>query len=168
MSTSTGVPLLEAESVDLAYPGGPAVVRDASLVVHAGAAIGIAGESGSGKSTLARALLGELDPVRGAVRVGGRPWRDVKRRDPERLIAQMVYQDPYSALNPLLSPRQAVEEALAVCRGMPRARRRAEARELLGSVGLPERSFDVRPKRLSGGQRQRVVIARALACEPRS
>src|SRR5690606_7543958 len=91
----------------------------------------------------------------------------VRRTDPERRIVQMVYQDPYGALNPAMTPRQAGAEALGVVRGIPRARRSAAAGALLRDVGLAERHWDVHPARLSGGQRQRAVIARALACEPR-
>lgn len=160
------VPLLIAEKIDLAYGKGAPVVRGASIEVRRGDAMGIAGESGSGKSTFSRALMGELTPVRGEVRVQGRPWPSVRRKDPERLVAQMVYQDPYSALNPHQTARQAVAEALGVTRGVPRGKRDAVARDLLRSVGLPESSIDSRPVRLSGGQRQRIVIARALACEP--
>lgn len=159
-------PLLIAENIDLAYGSAAPVVRGASIEVRPGDAVGIAGESGSGKSTFSRALMGELVPIRGEVRVQGRPWPSVRRKDPERLIAQMVYQDPYSALNPHQTARQAVAEALGVTRGVPRGRRGAAARDLLRSVGLPEASIDSRPVRLSGGQRQRIVIARALACEP--
>ncbi len=166
MNDERDQPLVSATGVDLAYGSAPPVVRGATLEVFHGDAIGIAGESGSGKSTLSRALMGELLPVKGSVLVKGRPWSEVRRRDPERLVAQMVYQDPYSALNPYLTARQVVAEALGVTRGVPRRLRAAAARDLLLSVGLPEAAVDSRPGRLSGGQRQRIVIARALACEP--
>lgn len=159
-------PLIVATDVDLGYGGTAPVVHGASISIAPGDAIGIAGESGSGKSTLSRALMGELEPLAGSVLVKGRPWKHVRRKDPERLLAQMVYQDPYSALNPHQTAREAVAEALAVTQNVSRRLRGNAARDLLRSVGLPESAIDAKPGRLSGGQRQRIVIARALACEP--
>ena len=159
-------PLLVADAATLRYGRGPVVVHEASLAVAPGDAVGIVGESGSGKSTLARALVGDLHPAAGAVLVNGRPWRDVGRRDPERRMVQLVFQDPYSALNPRLSPRAAVAEALRVVAEVPRGAADERAGALLSSVGLDGTLQDRSVRRLSGGQRQRVVVARALACDP--
>ena len=157
--------LLAADKVSLGYAG-VAVVHGVSLRVSSGAALGIAGESGSGKSTLARALVGDIFPVRGSVTVNGRAWKDVGRKDPDRRLVQMIFQDPYSALNPRMTARQAVSETLHVVRGVPRRDAGERAGEVLARVGLSGSAIDARPHRLSGGQRQRAVIARALACEP--
>lgn len=158
-------PLLEVDHASLGY-GRETVVHDVSLTVSPGDAIGIAGESGSGKSTLARGLIGDIAPLSGSIRILGRPWAEVRRGDPDRRRVQMVFQDPYSALNPRMTARQTVTEVLRVTRGMDRARARSVAEDLLGSVGLNGSAMDVRPQRLSGGMRQRVVLARAVASGP--
>jgi ABC-type dipeptide/oligopeptide/nickel transport system ATPase subunit len=157
--------LLAAYDVSLGYHG-VTVVRGVSLQVRPGEAVGVAGESGSGKSTLARALAGDLAPMHGSVLVNGRVWPKVRRSDPERRSVQMIFQDPYSALNPRMTARQALSETLHVVRGLSRRDAADEAGGMLTRVGLSGAAIDARPGRLSGGQRQRVVIARAIACEP--
>jgi peptide/nickel transport system ATP-binding protein len=157
--------LLAADEISVGY-GGVAVVHGVSLRVRPGAAVGVAGESGSGKSTLAKALVGDIIPIRGSVTVNGRAWADVRRKDPDRRRVQMIFQDPYSALNPRMTARQAVSETLHVVCGVPRRETGSRAGEILARVGLSGAAIEARPHRLSGGQRQRVVIARALACEP--
>ena len=158
---------LIAEDVTLAYHRGDTpVVSHASLRIGTGEAVGIVGESGSGKTTLARALVGELPPRSGSITVNGRAWSIVRRRDRERRAVQMIFQDPYSALNPRMTARETVAEALQIMAGTPRRSASAAAVELLVRAGLSETVIDRSPRRLSGGQRQRVVIARALAGEP--
>jgi ABC-type glutathione transport system ATPase component len=154
-----------ADDVRLAY-GEQTVVHDVSLSVGRGDAIGVAGESGSGKSTLAKALVGDLKPISGSVRVNGRTWSEIGRKDPDRRRVQMVFQDPYSALNPRMTARQTVAEVLRVQRRLPRSEVAVRSGDLLSDVGMTGQAMDVRPQRLSGGMRQRVVIARAIACEP--
>jgi peptide/nickel transport system ATP-binding protein len=131
-----------------------------SLTVPAGQVVGIVGESGSGKSTLARAAVG-LAPVSGGrITLGGEPVPTRGRRRP----LQMVFQDPYSSLDPRMPIGQSVAEAMPP--GASRAERRAEVERLLELVHLdPGRAGDL-PSRLSGGQRQRVALARALAGRP--
>ncbi len=85
---------------------------DADLAIASRAAIGIVGESGSGKTTLAHALVGTLMPTGGEVLVEGVPWARVKRKDDERRRVQMIFQDPFGALNPWLTAREAVAEAI--------------------------------------------------------
>jgi ABC-type glutathione transport system ATPase component len=165
--TST-VALLEARDADVAYaPGAPPTVRGATLRVDPGDTIGLVGESGSGKTTLARALVGMLHPSRGEVLVEGRPWAKVSRRDPARRAVQMVFQDPYAALNPRLRIGATVAEAVRVVRGLPRREAAQVAERILADVGVAGRMLERMPREMSGGQLQRVVIARALACEPR-
>ncbi|MFG2623017.1 ABC transporter ATP-binding protein [Streptomyces sp. NPDC048507] len=120
-----------------------------SLTVPEGTVTGLVGESGSGKSTLARAVAG-LVPHRGTV------------TGVDRGRVQMVFQDPYSSLNPRMTVGDAIAEGLRV----PRARRGAETERLLDLVSLPASCAGRRPRELSGGQRQRVAIARALAARP--
>jgi len=143
----------------------PAVV-DFSLDVDRGAAIGIVGESGSGKTTIANVLVGALLPSAGQVLIGGRPWADVGRKDTLRKLVQMVFQDPYSSLNPLISALDCVAEPFRIWQRLSRAEARQRAASLLADVGLSDAAVRSRPARLSGGQCQRVGIARALACEP--
>lgn len=159
-------PVLQASAVSVTFARSGTVVRGVDLDVAAGDAIGIAGESGSGKTTLSRVMTGQITPTRGSALVHGRSWAQVPRRSPHRRAVQMIFQDTYSALNPRLSARSAVAEAVRVVAGVPRKKAHRRAVELLEQVGLSGRMIEVRPSRLSGGQRQRVVIARALACEP--
>ncbi len=161
-------PILTARSITVQFPGSTqTAVADADLVVEEGAAIGLVGESGSGKTTLGRVLVGALEPTGGAVEIAGRSWSSVKRNDPLRSAAQMIFQDPYGSLNPMLTPHQTVAEVFRVWRKMGKAEAAKRATEVLQEVGLSGQVIDRRPKRLSGGQCQRVGIARALACEPR-
>lgn len=141
-------------------------ISDVSLEVFHGAAVGIVGESGSGKSTLARMLAGAIEPTAGSVLVAGRPWAQVSRRDPLRKSVQMIFQDPYSSLNPSMTGLETVAEVFHVWGEGNRNDGRDSARRLLEEVGISERVQSRRPLELSGGQRQRVAIARSLACEP--
>ncbi|MFG2718468.1 ABC transporter ATP-binding protein [Streptomyces sp. NPDC048416] len=124
-------------------------VDDVSLKVAKGEVTGLVGESGSGKSSLARAAAG-LTPYRGTI-------SGVARGQ-----VQMVFQDPYSSLNPRMSIGAAITEGIRV----PRAQRPTELARLLELVALPASYTDKYPRELSGGQRQRVAIARALAARP--
>ncbi|MGV9295338.1 ABC transporter ATP-binding protein [Amycolatopsis sp. NPDC003676] len=147
------------DSVSVRYGGrrGLTAVDGVSLTVPAGKVVGLVGESGSGKSTLARAAVG-LSPVSaGRVLLGGVDVRKLPRRRP----LQMVFQDPYSSLNPRMTIGESIAEA------MPRGtNRREEVARLLELVNLdPERATHL-PGQLSGGQRQRVALARALAGQP--
>jgi peptide/nickel transport system ATP-binding protein len=143
-------------------------LADASLSLERGEAIGIVGESGSGKSTLARCLALLERPDAGRVLLEGvdltRLGRRQLRRSRRRI--QIVFQDPYSSLNPRLTVGSALREVLAVYDLVPRDQipRRVEA--LLDQVGLPARAVERYPSDFSGGQRQRICIARALAADP--
>jgi peptide/nickel transport system ATP-binding protein len=160
-------PLLSATNADIGYGkrGGLAVLG-ASLVVRPGEAVGIVGESGSGKTTLARALVGLIRPTAGSVAVCGRDWRTIKWRDPLRRSVQMIFQDPYASLNPVLTALEAVAEAIQVTQRIRRGAASGDAVRLLADVGLDASMHGRRPSQLSGGQCQRVSVARALACSP--
>lgn len=158
---------LEIDRLSVRY-GRTTVVDDVSLVVPAGRTLGLVGESGSGKSTIAAAAVGLVAPAAGEVRVGGvvasgggKAAREARRR------LQLVFQDPFSALDPRMSIGDSIAEALrASGRAFSRDARVARVRELLTLVHLdPDRAGDT-PAAFSGGQRQRVTIARALAGEP--
>lgn len=143
-----------------------AVVEDVNLSVSAGEKIAIVGESGSGKSTLAKSLTGVMKPRSGTVEIHGRPWTAVRRTDPERRSVQMIFQDPYTSLNPTMTAMATVSEAFRVVQRLSREKALAAAHEALSDVGLSGDLLDRVPRGLSGGQLQRVSIARALACRP--
>ncbi|GAB2786661.1 dipeptide ABC transporter ATP-binding protein [Streptomyces daliensis] len=162
-----GETLIEARGLVKSYKD-RRVVKDVSFALRQGETLGLVGESGSGKTTLARLVLGLTDPDEGEVLVGGRSWAALSpsERRAVRPGLQVVYQDPLSSFDPRFSVWRVLEEALGAG-GVPRARRRERAGELLRQVGLDASLLERRPLRLSGGQRQRVAIARALATEPR-
>ena len=139
-------------------------VDDVSLDVPAGSVVGLVGESGSGKSTLAKAAAGLVPVSAGTIQlVGSDGAADVTRLRDRRAV-QMVFQDPYSSLNPRMTIGESIADALP--RGNGRVHRRAEVARLLELVGLdPDRMAEL-PTGLSGGQRQRVALARALAADP--
>ncbi len=128
------------------------VLKDVSFTMGRGEILGLVGESGSGKSTLAKAILG-LIPYEGEIRHAfDHP--------------QMVFQDPYSSLNPVKKVGWILEEPLRLKGGMDSGARKQRVLEMLEKVGLDEKFVDRYPKQLSGGQRQRVCIAGALMQEP--
>jgi oligopeptide/dipeptide ABC transporter ATP-binding protein len=143
-------------------------VAGASLTVERGQIVGLVGESGCGKSSLARAAVGLVEPSAGSVVFEGREVTPLSRRARPRELArlQMVFQNPYSSLNPRRKVGSQLADALAVLDLAPRADRRARVAELLELVGLPGGTASRYPHQFSGGQRQRIAIARALAADP--
>ncbi len=139
-------------------------VDDVSFSIPAGATLGLVGESGSGKSTVARAVVGMITPDAGSALVDGAPVAGGPRT--RRRAVQMVFQDPHSSLNPKLTVRQMLGEALRVHRVVPRAQVTSRSVELLELVRLDPDALDRYPAEFSGGQRQRLAIARAIAVEP--
>lgn len=143
-------------------------LRDVSLTIAKGETVAVVGESGCGKSTLARCLVRLHEVSEGKIlfhgqdisHLRGRAQRAYNRR------VQMIFQDPYSSLNPRMTVGQAIGEALAVNRICPRNTIAARVRELLDLVNLPADAADRYPREFSGGQRQRIGIARALAVKP--
>ena len=138
------------------------------LRLHAGEVVGLVGESGSGKSTLGRCLLRLLPPSAGRVVIEGQDVTHWPERRLRRLRARMtmVFQDPYSALNPRMSVRRLIEEPLKLHTTLTGAALRAEALRLAERVHLSKAQIDRTPGELSGGQLQRVCIARAVATRP--
>ncbi|HEY2282142.1 MAG TPA: ATP-binding cassette domain-containing protein [Solirubrobacteraceae bacterium] len=150
--------------------GAVRAVDGVELEVMRGETFGIVGESGSGKSTTARLIARLLEPTAGEVRFEGRDITALHgaRLKPIRRELQMVFQDPYSSLNPRKTIGSIVAEPLVIHRVEPdRAARRRAVQELLDTVGLNPEHYNRYPHEFSGGQRQRVGIARALALGPK-
>jgi ABC-type microcin C transport system duplicated ATPase subunit YejF len=144
-------------------------VDGVDLEVDAGRTLGLVGESGSGKSTTGYCLIQLLRPTAGSVRFDGRELTTLRGESLRRLRREMqiVFQDPYSALNPRMTVGDIVSEPLHVHRVGSRASRRATVRRLLDVVGFDPSYTNRYPHEFSGGQRQRIGIARALALNPR-
>ena len=173
-------PLVDVRDLVKHYPGERAwlglgkpkrVVRavdGVSFTIAAGQTLGLVGESGSGKSTVARTLLRLTEPTAGAALFEGRDVFTLPPRDLRvlRRRMQIVFQDPYSSLNPRMTVRQTLREPLAIHRLAAGADADRRVGVLLDEVGLDAALADSYPHELSGGQRQRVGIARALSVEP--
>jgi peptide/nickel transport system ATP-binding protein len=144
------------------------VVDDVSFDIRVGETLGLVGESGSGKSTVARMVLGLLQPTSGEVLFRGEalpPLSSSRMRELRRQM-QIVFQDPYAALNPRMTVRSILEEPFAIHGEKPAEGLSARLRDLLKCVGLDESALPRYPHEFSGGQRQRINIARALALNP--
>ncbi|GKG93036.1 ABC transporter ATP-binding protein [Desulfovibrionaceae bacterium] len=173
VSTTSAAPLLALEDVSRRFlvrrgwfgePQQLTAVDGVSLGLRRGESLGLVGESGCGKSTLGRLACGLLTPSEGRVLLEGRELPTAGAASWAAGRIQMVFQDPFSSLNPRLSVRASVAEPLAA-RDMPRAERRRLADEMLATVGL-EGMGGRYPHEFSGGQRQRIAVARALITRP--
>ncbi|MDH6197345.1 oligopeptide transport system ATP-binding protein [Mycobacterium frederiksbergense] len=145
-------------------------VDDVSFSIDEGRSLAVVGESGSGKSTCARIVVGLETPTSGSVTVCGTAVDADISHAGRRALArkvQMVFQDPYSSLDPRQRIGDALEEVIHLHTDLNRTAAAARARELLSLVGLDDKRYADHPRTLSGGQRQRVAIARALAPGPR-
>ena len=166
--------LLKVENLSVEYRkkgffGKPArVLHSVSIALDAGKTLGLVGESGSGKTTLGRAILGLAPVTEGSIHLLGRDISHASRAERRELSKdlQVVFQDPYTSLNPAMEVGAILAEPLQV-QGMEAKAAQARIRELLDQVGLPGDSVRRLPREFSGGQRQRVAIARALALSPK-
>ncbi|WP_260735035.1 ATP-binding cassette domain-containing protein [Tunturiibacter lichenicola] len=167
MATSEGL-MVEARGLVKEYNSGRRVVENVSFTIRRGETLGLVGESGSGKSTVARMLLRLVEPTTGEVLYGERnllamslrEMREIRRR------MQIVFQDPYAALNPRMRVRDILAEPFMIHDERPVEGLAARLAEMLLTVGLDSSALDRFPHEFSGGQRQRINIARALALKP--
>jgi peptide/nickel transport system ATP-binding protein len=169
-------PLVRAANIVKEFSGRSGTLvralKGVSIEIGPGESVGLVGESGSGKTTLGRTLVGLETPTSGAIEIAGigasnfSAMSAVDRAATRRTI-QMVFQDPYSTLNPRHSVRRSLTEAIRTTGRFTRAEFDARVAELLREVSLPESYADRRPVSLSGGERQRVSVARSLAVRPK-
>ena len=174
-------PLLELKNISMRFTTKPAFLRknrifldavnNVSLNINEGEVFGLVGESGSGKSTVARIICGLYTPISGAINFAGTELTALKKQndlDPFRKQMQMIFQDPYSSLNPRMRVLDIVAEPI-LFHQLAETRREVEiiVKDLLEHVGLGAQSAVRYPHEFSGGQRQRISIARALATRPR-
>ncbi|MEO2039292.1 MAG: ATP-binding cassette domain-containing protein [Martelella sp.] len=162
-------PLLQTEGLTRHY-GGHTALDDVSIALEPGEILGVVGESGSGKSTLARLVMALDRPNAGRVLFAGADLFSQRPRDLRRMRRhfQMVFQDPYGALDPRQTVGSIIAEPLALDPDAPTGKaRRMRVAALLEEVGLKDRDIDLYPHEFSGGQRQRIAIARALITRPK-
>ncbi len=172
--------LVEVANLVKSYPardgGQPKrVVDDVSFRIERGKTLGVVGESGSGKSTVARLLLRLIEPDSGSIRLDGNDLLAASKRELRQLRRRMqiVFQDPYAALNPRMRVEEIVGEPLMIYHegvhshgSSARKTRRLQIMEAIGTVGLDESALPRYPHEFSGGQRQRINLARALILRP--
>lgn len=166
--------LLTCSNVVVEYPGKGfrakpfRALHEVSIEIAAGETLGLVGESGSGKTTLGRGILGLAPVTEGSITFLGKEITAASRKDRRELSKdmQVVFQDPYTSLNPSLEVGQILAEPLEI-QGMEATAAKKRIAELLDQVGLPSDAINRLPREFSGGQRQRVAIARALALQPK-
>jgi peptide/nickel transport system ATP-binding protein len=174
MSTVESAPLLTVEQLVVEYPSKKfrakpfRALTDINISIGRGETLGLVGESGSGKTTLGRAILGLAPVTAGKISFEGKDISHSTRKD-RRVLSrelQVVFQDPYTSLNPALEIGDILAEPLGV-QGLEAVPAKKRVKELLDQVGLPSDAINRLPREFSGGQRQRVAIARALALSPK-
>jgi len=169
MSEASDAPVLQAAGLRKEF-GKLVAVDDVSFDLPPGRSLAIVGESGSGKTTIARMIVGLERPTGGTITACGhdrsRPARSTRDRRRRGREVQIVFQDPYTSLDPRQTAEATIDEVLRLHHGWRADRRQVRTAELIDLVGLDTRQAQALPRSLSGGQRQRVAIARALAAQP--
>jgi len=166
--------LLDVRNVEVTYHGkkigkhGFKALKGVSLDIRPGEVVGLVGESGCGKTTLGRAILGLAPVTAGEIIFEGRDIAHASRAERKEIARdiQVVFQDPYTSLNPSMNIEQILSEPL-LAQGVSKAEARGRVKDLLDAVALPADAGERRPREFSGGQRQRIAIARALALNPK-
>jgi peptide/nickel transport system ATP-binding protein len=164
--------LLEVRNLKKYFKAGSGslhAVDDITFTLDEGKTLGVVGESGCGKTTLGRTILHLLEPTDGLICFEG---KDITNPTKKELCAareemQIIFQDPYSSLNPRMSVSEAIMEPLILQGKLTKAEIRAETKNLMDTVGIAERFENAYPHELDGGRRQRIGIARALALKPK-
>ncbi|WP_329000741.1 ATP-binding cassette domain-containing protein [Kribbella sp. NBC_00709] len=167
--------MLEASNVVVEYAGrsrrtkGFRALHEVSFDIKPHETLGLVGESGSGKTTIGRAVLGLVPVSSGSIRFDGQELVGMSRRERRRLSddIQVVFQDPYSSLNPSMTVEDILVEPLVARGSLGRSTASERVRTLLDQVALPQDAVGRLPREFSGGQRQRIAIARALALRPK-
>lgn len=157
------LPLIKCQSVSVNYKN-RAALQNVSITIHEKSVFGLVGESGSGKSTLAKAIVG-LAPFTGSITFQGKPLTPLSKKFARDI--QMIFQDPYAAINPKMTVQQALYEPNLIHPIYTKKTAEEKIFELIESVGLSHDFLNRYPDELSGGQRQRVAIARALLLNPK-
>ncbi len=166
--------VLDVKNLDVTYPAAGfgkkpfKALHNINIQVGQAETLGLVGESGSGKTTLGRAILGLAPVSAGTIEFLGKDISHATRKDRRALSRdlQVVFQDPYTSLNPSMEIGQILAEPLQI-QGLGEAEAKRRIAELLDQVGLPSDALNRLPREFSGGQRQRVAIARALALSPK-
>jgi peptide/nickel transport system ATP-binding protein len=178
-ATANGAPLLEVRNLVKEFPvtsgailqrkvGSVKAVSDVSFTVHAGQTFGLVGESGCGKTTIGRLVVALEKPTSGAVSLRGENVSEMGARElrQKRRDLQLMFQDPYSSLDPRMRVGAIIKEPLSIQHIGSRQQQQDRVHELLAEVGLPRNAVERYPHEFSGGQRQRIGLARALTLNP--
>ncbi|HET7154717.1 MAG TPA: dipeptide/oligopeptide/nickel ABC transporter ATP-binding protein, partial [Hyphomicrobiaceae bacterium] len=179
MAEAVAVPVLQVDGLKKHFPvrkgllrrtvGHVYAVDDVSFTIKSGETLGLVGESGCGKTTVGRAILRLIEPTAGALRLEGRDITHLGKTElrPFRQQMQIIFQDPFSSLNPRMTAGEIVAEPLLVHGTGRRKERDEQVAALFARVGLRPAQMNNYPHQFSGGQRQRIGIARALALGPK-
>jgi len=165
-------PIIEAKNLKKYFktPRGMLhAVDDVNFTINAGETLGVVGESGCGKSTLGRTVLHLLDSTDGQIFFEGKDITHVSKHELNKLRAdmQIIFQDPFSSLNPRMTVSETIAEPLQLVKGLHGAELSTEVRKIMDTVGLAQRLINSYPHELDGGRRQRIGIARALSLDPK-
>lgn len=157
--------LLEIKNLSIEYKGSVKAVNNVSMKICRGEIYALAGESGCGKSTLAKAITKLVEPNSGDIFFDGVNIKEIKKEYPKNV--QMVFQNPYSSLNPKMKIKDILIEPLDINTTLAKSEKETMLEEVMADVGLPLSSLNLYPHEFSGGQRQRIAIARALILNPK-
>ena len=159
------LPILEISNLSFSYLNN-SILKSISFNLYEGEILGLVGESGSGKSTISKCILGINQNYTGEILYNGLNVKSIDNKNFRRNV-QLIFQDPYSSLNPKMTIGDSIMEPMIVHNISNKKNRKSKIFKLLEDVGLNKEDFDKYPNQFSGGQRQRIVIARALALKPK-